>query len=570
MSLNDLRSWMLRRFDTMSTGGLILGAVFFALSLTPSLLPRDDIVQGILSGCCFAAGYGIGASLQWLWNYLELKLPNDRIARSIRASVLALSILLAILCLLQASAWQNSIREAMHMPPVQSGRWILVAVIAVIPASILIFVGWLLVRWINAGARRLNGIVPRRVAFVASLLLVGVITTLAVNGVIVRSALRAADAFYAQLDALAGQYEEQPADALRSGSPNSLVAWDTIGRDARGYVESGPSANEIAAMIGRPAITPLRVYVGLKSAKTVEARAKLALDELIRVGAFSRSVLVLTMPVGTGWVDPVGIDTLEFLHAGDVASVALQYSYLTSWVSLVAEPDVGVEAAQALFSTIYDYWTTLPHDARPRLYLYGLSLGAYASQESVQLYDVLDDPFQGALWVGPAFPSRAWRMAVNDRQSGSPAWLPRVGNNSTVRFANQNSSLADLASKWGPVRIVYLQYGSDPVVFFEPSAWYRQPAWLEGKRADDVSPGLTWFPIVTFLQLSLDLTLAQSTPAGYGHVYAPQDYIDAWAAVTAPEGWNEEALSALKVKLHRSGPLQDVLEGWFQRSLPAG
>ena len=82
--------------------------------------------------------------------------------------------------------------------------------------------------------------------------------------------------------------------------------------------------------------------------------------------AFDRSILVLVMPVGTGWVDPAGIDTLEYLYAGDVASVAVQYSYLTSWLSLVIEPEYGTDTARALFETVYEYWTALPRDSRPR------------------------------------------------------------------------------------------------------------------------------------------------------------------------------------------------------------
>ena len=40
----------------LEVGGLLLGAVFMAFSLTPSLLPRPSLVQGMLSGLSFAAG----------------------------------------------------------------------------------------------------------------------------------------------------------------------------------------------------------------------------------------------------------------------------------------------------------------------------------------------------------------------------------------------------------------------------------------------------------------------------------------------------------------------------------
>src|SRR5690606_31216497 len=113
---------------------------------------------------------------------------------------------------------------------------------------------------------------------------------------------------------------------------------------------------------------------GLNSAETVEERTARALAEMRRVGAFDRSVLVLATPTGTGWVDAAAIEPLEMLHRGDVATVALQYSYLASWLSLLFEPAYGSESARALFRAVYDHWTTLPAGDRPRLYLYGLSL----------------------------------------------------------------------------------------------------------------------------------------------------------------------------------------------------
>ena len=106
-------------------------------------------------------------------------------------------------------------------------------------------------------------------------------------------------------------------------------------------------------------MTPLRVYVGLNSADDAAARAQLALDELIRVGGFDRSVLVVVVPTGTGWMDPAATDTLEYLHGGDTAIVAQQYSYLSSPLSILVEPGIAVEAGQALFRAVYGHWTTL-------------------------------------------------------------------------------------------------------------------------------------------------------------------------------------------------------------------
>lgn len=532
-----------------SPPGLLVGSIFFAISLTPSLLPRTETVQGILSGCCFGVGYGIGNLAHWLWGWLGLRVPPGRVTR-------AMGMLIALACLVvvgialgYAQTWQNSVRAVMGMPPADASQPLLIAVVALPIAIVLILIGKLLVTVIRIVWHGLTPYVPPRLALLLSAVLVGTIVGTLVNGVFLRSMLRAADGFYERLDAAVATGSGAPARPEQTGSEASLIAWETVGRDARIYVESGPDAAAIAAMTGRPAIEPLRTYVGLRSAPTVTARAQLALAEMERIGAFDRSVLVLVMPVGTGWVDRAAIDTLEYLHGGDVATVAVQYSYLTSWLSLLVEPDYGTETAQALFQVVYERWTHLPPSDRPRLYLHGLSLGALASQDSATVYDVLGDPFHGALWAGPPFSSTIWSRVTANRDPASPAWLPHFGNGTAIRFLNQAGSDGWPDAPWGPMRIVFLQYASDPIVFFEFGSDWRRPDWLAEPRGPDVSPALNWYPVVTFLQLALDMALAQTSPVGYGHVYAPADYIDAWVEVTQPSGWTKEALDALKLAI---------------------
>lgn len=529
-----------------SPPGLLVGSVFFALSLTPSLLPRTELVQGILSGCCFAVGYGFGNLAHWLWGYLGLKVPPGRVTRLLGLVVALICLGLVLLALWYSNTWQNSVRSVMGMAPVAENQPLIIASVALPIAAVILILGKVLVTLIRLVWHWLTPHMPRRAAFVVATLLVALIVSVLVNNLFLRMALRGADNFYARLDALVSSEAEPPSRPEQTGSAQSLIDWGTIGRDSRVFVQSGPDAAAIEAMTGQSALEPLRTYVGLRSAPDAQARADLALAELIRIGAFERSVLVLAMPVGTGWVDRAAIDTLEYLHHGDVATVAVQYSYLTSVLSLWIEPELGTETAQALFNTIYGYWIGLPKDARPRLYLHGLSLGALASQNSTTVYDVLADPFDGAVWAGPPFPSPIWSRMTENRQPGSPAWLPRFGNSSAVRFMNQSGSKDWEGLSWGPMRIVFLQYASDPIVFFSFDTDWRRPDWLNAPRGPDVSPALNWYPVVTFLQLALDAALAQTPPVGFGHVYAPEDYIDAWVAVTQPPGWTQARLQALK------------------------
>jgi uncharacterized membrane protein len=517
----------------LSTVGLVAGFVFFALSLTPSLMPRPFLVQGLLSGVSAACGYMIGTGLAWLWDYLELP-SADRNVRRLPLIAGAGGVLLAMVFLWQAVGWQNSIRTLWDLPPLDSAEPYKLGLVALVAFLIALLLGRLFRLACLSLSRWLSRFVPRRVSNVIGALLAVALFWSIGQGVLIRSAVDAMDASFQQVDALMDDDTQAPTAPLKTGSDASYVAWGDIGQQGRNFIASGPGAAEIGGFWETSALEPVRVYVGLNNEETAERRAALALRELQRQGGFDRSVLVIVVPTGTEWVDPAAMDTLEYLHRGDVASVALQYSYLTSWLSLLVEPEEGQDAARALFDAVYGYWTSLPSQARPRLYLHGLSLGALNSQISTDIYDVVADPYQGALWSGPPFRSARWQAATAQRNEGSPAWLPRFRDGSIIRFTNQTNALNDAEADWGPIRFVFLQYASDPVTFFDPTAVFREPDWMQAPRGPDVSPDLTWLPVVTMLQLLFDMMIATSSPMGHGHVYAPEHYIDAWVAVTEP------------------------------------
>lgn len=540
-----LQRWLVGLWRSYSAVGLLAGTLFFAASLTPSLLPRTFVTQGVLSGVSMAAGYGVGLLGLLLWNYMELPQPRARTARIIKIIAALICAVIVIAFLWRASEWQNSIRALMQLAPVDSAHPTKVGLIGLVTFIVLIALARLF-QWIYRRASAYTQrFVPRRISNVIGFVIAAILFATVANGVIFRFALHLADSSYKRLDALIEDGIQPPADPDKTGSQASLLHWDELGRTGRDYIAKGPSKQDIASFLKRDALEPIRVYVGLRSADTVQARAKLALEELKRVGAFERSALVVVTPTGTGWVDPEAADPLEYLHSGDIASVAVQYSYLASWLALLVEPDYGTETSRALFLEVYGYWTTLPKDHRPKLYLYGLSLGALSSTQSSELFEVLGDPYDGALWSGPPYSTSLWRTITNNRNPGSPEWLPLFRDGSYVRFTAQKNSLDIPGAHWGPMRVVFLQYASDPITFFEYESLYREPQWMHAPRGPDVSPQLRWFPIVTFLQLGLDMAMATTTPMGYGHVYAPEHYIDAWVAVMNID-WPPEEIARLK------------------------
>ncbi|WP_212734665.1 alpha/beta-hydrolase N-terminal domain-containing protein [Pseudomonas asiatica] len=287
--------------------GLVLGTLFFAASLTPSLTPRITVAQAVLSGMCLAAGYGLGVLLRWLWGYLELPLPGPAgQPRRRRIAVVACAVI-AALALWRSQHWENIVRELMHLAPAGPSRILGVLAGAAVVGLLLVVLGRIALMIIKAVMRLVTRKVPRRIAHVVGaiagvLLLVGL-----VNGVILSSLLDTLDASYRQADALIPPDMPPPTEWDSPGSAQSLVAWNQLGRMGRRYVDARPTADELAAYAGPGAKAPLRVYAGLPTGDTPEERAQLALEELKRVGGFERKALIIITPTGTGWVDPSGV-----------------------------------------------------------------------------------------------------------------------------------------------------------------------------------------------------------------------------------------------------------------------
>lgn len=534
--------WLDRRTSGV---GLVTGALFVAGSLTPSLIPRSPEIQGILAGFCFAAGYGLMVLAGGLWRYMQLPQASDRQARLLVPLMGAAALVIVTLFLIRSAQWQNDIRAVMTLPPSEGSAPLVVAGLGTAVAAALLIVGKLLAAAGRQISRRIAQVLPPRQARVLGALVTVFVAWQLFSGVLLRNVVASVDASAQALDDLIPADQVAPTRAWQTGSPQSLVAWQDLGREGRIFVGATPDPAAISAVTGLPARQPLRVYVGLNAADSLTARADLAVAELERAGGFDRAALVVAMPTGTGWMDPAAMEPLEHLNHGDVATVAMQYSYLQSWISLLVQPEQSAEAGRALFGAVHRRWQQLPAETRPRLYLYGLSLGAHSSQQSLRLHEMLDRPIDGALWVGPPFVSPLWQSLTAERDPGSPAWLPRLTTGEAVRFTDGRQVLRD-GGPWGQVRIVYLQYGSDPIVFFRPDSAIRPPDWLDHPRAPEVSDDLRWYPVITQLQLAFDMAIALEVPMGHGHVYAPADHIEAWLAVTDPPGWTPERLARLR------------------------
>jgi uncharacterized membrane protein len=210
----------------------------------------------------------------------------------------------------------------------------------------------------------------------------------------------------------------------------------------------------------------VRVYAAQRPDESLHERAERVADDLVARGGLTKGRVVVMVPTGSGWVDPAAVDGFERRFGGDVALVGMQYAATPSWVAFLFQRASAEQGARELEAAVADRIERMPSSARPRLHLYGQSLGALAGQA------VLADPSEAArvcsaLWVG------------------SPGGAT-AGRGREASVANP----------------------SDPVVHATPALLFRP-----------TTSGRPWLPGVSFLQASFDLIGALSLPSGQGHRY---------------------------------------------------
>ncbi|MFG1942797.1 alpha/beta hydrolase [Nonomuraea sp. NPDC048826] len=524
--------------------GTLLATLFFCASMTPSLLPRAWEYQGVMGAVTAIIGYGTGASAGAVCRAVIPYRPPARWVRWAWQIMLGVCAALTVAALSYSYGWQRDLRALMGMDT--EITWYPAVILAV--AAVLFCVFLVLARLVRLGGRRLidwlDRYVPNLVGHAVGGLAVALLVVVFFNDVLLSGFVAAMNNVSSVANETTPPGVRRPAEAALSGSPASLVEWDRLGREGQVFTGDALSRRALETFSGRPAEQPIRVYVGLEAAPTPAARAELAVRELERTGAFQRPVLAVLGTTGTGWVDPGICEALEYMYNGDTALVAVQYSYLPSWVSFLVDQERAAVAGRALFEAVRARWERLPADARPLLLVGGESLGSYAMENAFDGVDDLVARTDGALFVGSPYANAIWYDVTSRRDPGSPVWRPVYESGKVVRFAQRP---ADLAGEPRP-QVVYLQNSSDPVVWWTPRLIFERPTWLEEPRAPGINRQMNWFPLVTFWQVLGDMTAGLGVPAGHGHRYGAL-IVDGWAAVAAPPGWTAEDSARLRVRI---------------------
>ncbi|MGI9642844.1 MAG: alpha/beta-hydrolase family protein [Acidimicrobiia bacterium] len=316
-------------------------------------------------------------------------------------------------------------------------------------------------------------------------------------------------------------YSVPPTSPLVSGGPDSRSTFAELGLQGRRFVSHAVPTDRIEEVMGEPALAePIRTYIGFNTEPIYSTgRAELALDELARTGAFDRSVLLLIAPTGTGWVDHAVVEAVEFMSRGDSASCCIQYGRYPSPLS-VQKLATGRNQFRLLLWAVNQRLGERPPERRPKVFVFGESLGAWATSDVLMHQGIAGFDHYGidrAMWFG--LPGLA-KWSRNGMARGSNRLVPA----GTIRVCDTPDELEQMTeSERDNLRAVLLSHDNDPIAVMEPSIAWRPPAWLVGSRGRGVPEGMKWQPVTTLWQVVVDAANSMVTVPGdfrsFGHDY---------------------------------------------------
>ena len=185
-------------------------------------------------------------------------------------------------------------------------------------------------------------------------------------------------------------------------------------------------------------------------------------------------MVAVATTTGTGWINEAEASALEYMYNGNTAIVSMQYSFLPSWLSFLVDKENARQAGQALFEAVDELVREMPEGQRPKLVVFGESLGSFGGEAPFLALNNLLARTDGALFSGPTFNNTIWTDLTHNRDAGR-----RSGCRSTTRARTSGSSpapttLARPNDPWGHPRVVYLQHASDPIAWWNAGSAVRQ------------------------------------------------------------------------------------------------
>lgn len=316
-------------------------------------------------------------------------------------------------------------------------------------------------------------------------------------------------------------FETPSSSQFVSGGPKSISPHEELGLQGRRYVHEVVTPEVIEETLGEKATNhPIRAYIGVESEPLyATGRSEMALEEMERLGAFDREYLLLISPTGTGWIDHTMIESAEILARGDIATACIQYGTAPSFLE-VQGVSLGRAQFRQLLWGVRQRLRGMPQDQRPKVLVFGESLGAWTSSDVIMHQGAAGFDHYGidrALWFG--LPGLA-RWSKTGMREGRNALTPGGTVHAFDRF-DEYEELDEEAQM--SLRAIVVDHDNDPIAQMSLRLAVKRPPWLDGERGRGVPESMTWTPVMTFLQVLVDAMNAMVVVPGefksFGHDY---------------------------------------------------
>jgi len=167
--------WWVRHYTFTGTA---VGLVFVWFSMTPSLLPRGPLFQGLVSGIGGASGYGLGVFAVWLVRFMRSRDSSPPAPRLAWLGLIAVGAVGMAAMVIWFHVWQDRVRDLMGVAHLKWFDYPLAAALSVIVLFAVVEIGQLVGRLIRFLDRQLDRVAPPRVSAVVVVLLLAALSFL--------------------------------------------------------------------------------------------------------------------------------------------------------------------------------------------------------------------------------------------------------------------------------------------------------------------------------------------------------------------------------------------------------
>ena len=354
-----------RRFLTRPNYlGLVVAALAFQWALTPSLLPRPWLFEGVIAGIGAAIGYGLGCSLSWLVRTTPLRERGPVFKHRAWIAPRGAGPLYALVSLLLGVGWQNEVRTLVGMPDEGLATALEVAVVAVPVAIGCWLLGRALRRFNRWIARHLGRFIPRPVAWTGAVVIIGLLIYVAVTASF--PWLRRRHEQHLRRRQREHEGRHQTADLRAALGLEAVVL--RLGHPGHGGAQLRRARSEL-----HPDLEPhrqARAAADPRLRRPRRRRHRRRSREDRRAGAAAHRRVQPQDPRRRGHdrhrLARAAVDGHDRVRVERrQRDRGIQYSYLPSWISTLVDADKAKEAGKALFDAVYAEWVKLPETSAP-------------------------------------------------------------------------------------------------------------------------------------------------------------------------------------------------------------